>query len=137
MFRLTRGRLATDQEERFNSTSCDGYPDYRRKQLDHNSSINDEAQMTSHGPRNFSNRGAFDDHHLKHEMKEQIINQQQQELYSTHNSANHKDHDHPWSSCFTGENNHINNLDFSRNRKRNQHQVHDQYYTSLQVHVFS
>ncbi|WOH03549.1 hypothetical protein DCAR_0622948 [Daucus carota subsp. sativus] len=65
-------------------------------------------------------------------MKEQSINQQE-ELYSTSDETNHKDHDHPWSSCFTGGSNHINYLDFSRDRKRNQHQVLDQYASLQQV----
>lgn len=135
MFCFTRGRLATDQEERFNNTSYDGNPDCRRKQLDLKSSMisNDDAQITSYGC-NYSNSVAFNDQHVKQEMKKQSINQQQQQLYSTHNATNHKDDDHPWSSCFTGENKHINYLDFSRDRKRNQHEVLDQY-TSLQVHV--
>lgn len=136
MFCFTRGRLATDQEERFiNNTCCDSNPDYRRKQLDQKSSISiNDAQITSYGC-NYSSSVAFNiDHHVKQEMKEKSINQQQQQLYSTQDATNHKDHDHPWSSCFGGENNHINYLDFSRDRKRNQDQVLDQN-TSLQVHV--
>lgn len=138
MFCFTRGRLqANDQEESFdNTTGCDSNPDYRRKQVDQKSSISNDAQIISY-TRNYGNNVVFDDHHLKQEMKEQSISQQQQELYTTYNNVtNHKDHHHhPWSSCFTTENNHINYLDFSRDRKRNQHQVVDQY-TSLQVHVF-
>uniref|UniRef100_A0A164UZ08 BHLH domain-containing protein n=1 Tax=Daucus carota subsp. sativus TaxID=79200 RepID=A0A164UZ08_DAUCS len=124
------GRLATEQEERLSSTSCDSDLDNRRKQLDQKSSISDDAQITSSYGRNYSSRVAFDNDHVKQEMKEQSINQQE-ELYSTSDETNHKDHDHPWSSCFTGGSNHINYLDFSRDRKRNQHQVLDQY-ASLQ-----
>ncbi|KAK1360182.1 BHLH domain-containing protein [Heracleum sosnowskyi] len=129
---LLVGRLqATDQEERLGNTSCDSNPDYRRKQLDQKSSINDDTDQIISYSRNYSNSVVFDDHHVKPEMKEQSISQQQQELYSTYNVTNHKEHDHPWSSCFTSENNHINYLDFSRDRKRNQHEALDQY-TSLQ-----
>ncbi|XP_017256013.1 transcription factor bHLH68 [Daucus carota subsp. sativus] len=127
---LLVGRLATEQEERLSSTSCDSDLDNRRKQLDQKSSISDDAQITSSYGRNYSSRVAFDNDHVKQEMKEQSINQQE-ELYSTSDETNHKDHDHPWSSCFTGGSNHINYLDFSRDRKRNQHQVLDQY-ASLQ-----
>ncbi|KAL8147374.1 hypothetical protein AgCh_004905 [Apium graveolens] len=42
---------------------------------------------------------------------------------------NHKEHDHPWSFSFSD--NHINYLDFSRDRKRSQDEVLDQS-TSLQ-----
>lgn len=134
MFCFTRGRLAADQEERFNNTSCDNNPDYR-KQQDQKSSISiNDAQITSYGC-NYSNSVASNiDHYVKQEMKEQSINQQQQKLYNTQAATNHKGHDHPWSSCFSGENNHVNYLDFSRDRKRNQHDVLDQN-TSLQVHV--
>ena len=137
MFCFTRGRrLATEQEERLNSTSCDSDLDNRRKQLDQKSSISDDAQITSSYGRNYSSRVAFDNDHVKQEMKEQSINQQEELYTSTCDETNRKDDDHPWSFCFTGGSNHINYLDFSRDRKRNQHHALDQYASLQQVHVF-
>ncbi|KAL8098956.1 hypothetical protein AgCh_031602 [Apium graveolens] len=120
-------RLETDQEKGFNNSSNDSNPDFRRKQLDQKSSNN--SQITSYGC-HYSNSFSFNiDHHGEQGMKEESIYQQQQQLYSTQDAMNHKYHDHPWPSSFTD--NHINYLDFSRDRKRSQDEVLDQN-TSLQ-----